>query len=168
MWILPPKVRRPLLKGLRSAFPDISEFDSFLLTNCSKERADIVPDTVNIGYPNQIERVLRNAEYKNWSNLLINKACEEQPTNEYLQNAKQLFDAYNAKGLVARVPIDVFSIFQRYSIPILFCCFKKQLHLAISRWSTSRHRSRGFGRRRCDICERTGGNRIASRLSKCG
>ena len=123
MWILPSKVRGPLLKGLRSAFPNISDFDSFLLTNCNRERPDIVSDTVNIGYPNQIERVLRNAEYKNWSTLLIDEAFKEQPTNEDLKTAKELFDAYKAKRFVARLPIDAKSIFQHYPILFLFCLF---------------------------------------------
>ena len=121
MWLLPPDVREPLLKGLRSAFPDLAKFDSFLRTKCSRERADIVSDNANLGYEDQIERVLRNAEYRFWSTILVENAIKEQPGNEDLKSAKELFDAHKAKGLVARFPIDASSILQRYPIPVLFC-----------------------------------------------
>ena len=104
MWLLPPRVRKPLLNGLRSAFPDISDFDSFLRSSCNIERSEIVPDTANIGYKKQIERVLRNAEYKKWVPLLVQEAEKENPTNEFLASAAELYRNYLSKSPVARTP----------------------------------------------------------------
>jgi len=103
--LLPPKVRKPLLQGLRSAFADIGKFDYFLRTNLSKERADIVADTSNVGYLEQIELVVRDAEYGEYIEELIEEACREQATNEDLSNAASCYKEYKAKSAIARAPV---------------------------------------------------------------
>jgi len=102
--LLPPIVRKPLLKGLRSAFPDIGKFDSFLRTNLSKQRTDYVPDTTVLSFPGQIERVLLGAENEGWVEQLIDEACQEQTTNEDLRNAANLYEEYKSKSPIARAP----------------------------------------------------------------
>lgn len=102
--LLPPKVRKSLLKGLRSAFPDIGTFDSFLRTSLNKERTNYVADTMNLSYPQQIEKVLCGAENEDWVEELIEEACIEQSTNDDLNNASKLYEEYKAKSSIARVP----------------------------------------------------------------
>lgn len=96
--LLPPKVRKSLLKGLRSAFPDIGTFDSFLRTSLNKERTNYVADTMNLSYPQQIEKVLCGAENEDWVEQLIKDACSEQPTNQDLKKAAELYEKHKAKS----------------------------------------------------------------------
>ena len=94
------ETRKAVIRGLRSAYPNIMSFDTFLSTEMNILRNQIITDGGIVSYDDQLTIVVRYAENAGLLIVLMNKAIEKNPDNSLLKLAKERMveEAGNADG----------------------------------------------------------------------